>query len=123
MMPCPDDRHVGPIFEHLVTTTRIELDPQTLKIKEDAVAETIEQFRDGWECEACGLFTSNPFHMVESAMADETVQSEPPWPPHPELTRTCEVCGAPRGFACVRKGTRWYRAPTLKTPHIGRTDA
>lgn len=59
-----DDRHEGPIYEYLVTETRIEIDPRTLKIKDYAVAEILSQYRDGWKCEACGLHTSNPFHVA-----------------------------------------------------------
>lgn len=58
---CPESRHVGPIFHHLVTTTRIEVDPKTLRPKDNAEAQIVEQFPDGWECEACGIFTNNPF--------------------------------------------------------------
>lgn len=50
-------------------------------------------------------------------MSPEQRSEESPWPPHPELRSACPVCKAPPGFACVRKGTRWFRAPTLATPH------
>lgn len=54
-------------------------------------------------------------------MPDETQtqpeQDEAPWPPHPELNVACPVCKAPPGFACVRKGSRWYVAKPLPKPH------
>lgn len=53
----------------------------------------------------------------QNAMSAEHTDS---WPPHPELTNACPVCSAPPGFACVRKGTRWFTAPALAQPHPGR---
>lgn len=57
---------------------------------------------------------------MSGQLLSRSSSSEPPWPPHPELVKACDVCGAPPGFACVRKGTRWYRAPELANPHPGR---
>lgn len=67
MTDCKADRHVGPVYKHLVTETKIEIDPKTLKIKEDA--EAIEEpgatYISHWSCAACGLTTNNPFHVAD----------------------------------------------------------
>lgn len=48
------------------------------------------------------------------------IEDDEVYPPYPNLLNACPTCGAPPGFACVRKGTRWYRAPELAKPHEDR---
>ena len=64
---CSANRHIGPIYQHLVTETKIEIDPKTLRIKEDAEAIEVpgSTYIDSYSCESCGLAYTNPFYVVD----------------------------------------------------------